>query len=274
MIQMVTYQQAQEETAAMKRNMKTTMIVTLSLLGLAACGGGGGGGDGGGGGGSSSSSDTGPSLASMQGTWYGAYQISTTAYTLGVDVNNASGNISALRRNGTSLGLTGSLSKDHGNIFDFSLIGGTTGGFYADNSATHVAFLESTGQFGVLQKGASALPTYAPGDLVGTWSGYTVAVDSNMTITREGPSSATVSLTRYIFSGSDINGAFSGSFSATGYDANYGWFQGTWSNNTSSGSLRAWLSVDKTFAAVWACNVTTSYVYALSSCTYSAWRKQ
>jgi hypothetical protein len=81
-------------------------------------------------------------------------------------------------------------------------------------------------------------------------------------------------LTRYIFSGSDINGAFSGSFSATSYDATYGWFQGTWSNSTGSGSLRAWLSVDKTFAAVWACSGTTSYVYALSSCTYSAWRKQ
>jgi hypothetical protein len=212
----------------------------------------------------------------MQGTWYGAYQISTTAYTLGVDVNNASGNISAVRRNGSSLGLTGTLSKDHGNIFDFSLIGGTTGGFYADNSATHVAFLESTGQFGVLQKGATSLPTYALADLVGTWSGYTVAVDSNMTITREGPSSATVALTRYTISGNDFNGAFSGSFSPTNYNATYGWFDGSWSNTTAgrSGSLRAWLSADKTFAALWACDGTTGYVYALANCTYSAWRKQ
>lgn len=253
----------------MKRNMKSTMIVTLSLLGLAACGGGGGGG----GGSSSSSSDTGPSVASLQGTWFGAYQIGAPPYTLGVDVSNSTGSITAVRRNGVSQLLTGALSKDHSNIFDFTLSDGTVGGFYADNSSAHVAFLDRSGDFGVLQKGASVLPTYALGDVVGTWSGYTVALDSSMNIVREGASSATVT-SRSTLSGSDFNGAFSGTFSTTNYSTTYGWYHGTWSNAGGSGSLRAWLSADKTFAALWACDGTTSNVYSLSYCTFSAWRRQ
>jgi hypothetical protein len=264
----------------MKHNMKTMIVVILGLFGIAACGGGGGGGDGGGGGSTSSPPpDTGPSVASLQGTWFGAYQITSSAYTLGVDVNNSSGGISAVRRNGISQGLTGSLSKDHGNIFDFTLSDGTTGGFFADNNAMHVAFLNRGGDFGVLQKGASALPTYGPSDIRGSWSGYTVALDSNMNITNEGVSSAAVVYILAIppnpemtlISGNDIFGSFSGSITPSPV---LGAYYGNWRNATGSGTLRAWLSVDKTFAAVWACRGSTSYVVSIPNCTFSAWRKQ
>ncbi len=246
----------------MKRNMKTTIAVILGLLGLAACGGGGGGGGG--------STDTGPSVASLLGTWYGAYQYPTTVGTFGADVNG-SGGITALRRNGVSQGLTGSFAKDHGNIFDFTLSDGTTGGFFADNDALHVAFLDRYGSFGVLQKGATSLPTYVDTNVVGSWSGYTVQLDSGLNITKEGSSSVTVT-SGFTFTGSDIYGSFSGSFSL--YSSTYGYYAGTWSNSTGSGSMRAWLSVDKTFAAVWACQGTTSYVASISDCSFSAWRKQ
>lgn len=251
----------------MKRTLMAASIVIVGILGLTACGGGGDG----------SSPAPGPGVGDLQGSWLGAYQIITTPYTLGVELTDA-GNITEVRRDGALLfGLTGSVAKEHGNIFGFTLSDGTSGGFFADNRTQHIAFLDEDGNFGVLQKNAGSLPTYFSNDLAGRWSGYTVALDANMNITREGTSNAIVENVvngTSAFTGKDIYGDFGGSFSA--FSNSRGFYVGSWSSPgvPTGGMVVAWLSADKTFIAAWACTGTNTYVAFIPNCSFSAWQKQ
>ena len=185
-------------------------LYLIAVVFLSACGGGGGGGAAGGG-------PTALPVSSLQGTWYGSYQYGTSATVarLAVDIN-ASGQITAVRRggsnstNGTSLNLTGTIQNVGGSKFRFVLSDTTTGGFLVDAAGAHAGFLDEDGSIGALQKGATVPPlAYAPNDIAGAWSGYTVALNSSMNVVTEGGSSATVAGTSA--TGSDFNGTFTAS---------------------------------------------------------------
>jgi hypothetical protein len=261
---------------------RTKLQFGLSLilaLFLAACGGGG---DGGGGGTSSGSSDM--PVSSLAGTWYGSYQYGAGAvpFRLAVDVN-ASGGITAVRRggtnstNGTSANLTGTIQNVGGSKFRFVLSDTaavtTVGGFLVDSAGAHAGFLDEDGSIGALQKGATVPPLrYDFIDIAGTWSGYTVALNSSMNVVTEGGSNATVAGSTA--TGSDFNGTFTASIPSGSISSTYGFYPGTWSNATGSGNLRVFLSPDKRFAAEWACQGGVTYPNNFDTCTFAIWNKQ
>jgi hypothetical protein len=232
-------------------------ILFAALL-LAACGGDDNGG--------------GPTVGSFQGTWRGAYEVTGVEHEFAVVVD-ASGNITDVLQDNVSLGLTGTIAAVGGNIFSFSLSNGTNGGFMIDSSATHAGFLDEFGSFGVVQKGAtSPLPTYALDDAVGSWAGYSLALDNSFNLDETSGSSATINSSHNI-SGSSLNTAFTGSL--TSVDSSFGKFLGTWSTASSgSGNLAAWMSEDKTFVASWECQGSVSSPMTLSDCAFSIWNKQ
>jgi hypothetical protein len=68
------------------------------------------------------------------------------------------------------------------------------------------------------------------------------------------------------FTGSDVNGAFSGSFPT----AALGRWIGNFTQGSAAGEVRAFLSPDKTFAATWACS--GAQVFPVD-CSFSAWNR-
>jgi hypothetical protein len=227
---------------------------------LFACGGGGGGG--------------GPAPATnLGGTWSGTLEDSTLVmHTVEVTID-ATGKITLIKQDSTTLtGLTGSVFVAGTNLYSFSFSDGTHGGFYADASATHVAFLDENTNIGVLQKGATLpLPAFAAGDVAGSWTGYNVDLNANLGVTRTFNSNATVNndATR-TFSGADaVAGAFSGSLPTV--DTTFGRWSGTFTQGVVSGVVHVFMSADKTFAGTWNCPSTGSDFIA--DCTFSVWDK-
>lgn len=233
---------------------KTAMLaaVVASILALGGCGGGGGG----------SSSSTGVVL---DGSWLGTTHLSGIYYKMAVSVDTAN-QISNVYRNDSPLGLTGSITHLTDLAYRFALNVGDVGGFLIDSSATHAGFLNlANGEFGVLQRNATGLATsYALSDLNGTWSGYSVALDASGNIVNYSSSNATV--TDGNFTGTGPYGTFTGFVVLD--QATYGGYNGVY--NT-TGSVRLFLSPDKTFAASWACD--TGFP-PYGSCSYNSWSKQ
>jgi len=179
-----------------------------------------------------------------------------------------SGNITQILVDGTDQGTTGTITKVGANVFGVVFSDASEGGFIADASGTHAGILDDQFSFGVLQKGAGALPVYAAADIAGTWSGYGVLLDANFDVTQTFASSATIAndATR-TFTGSDIGGAFSGSFPSDPHIL--GRWQGTFIQGSTPGVVSAFLSVDKTFAATWACDG----INFPADCSFSAWNR-
>jgi len=255
--------------------MNAKSLVSILLLATALLVGGCGKDSGG------SSGSDGVAVSSLQGTWLGSYTYyqNPTSYVgiLAVDVD-ANGNITAMRRGPaggalTSMGLTGTITKQGASQFGFRLSNGTEGGFLADASGTHAGFLDDYGSFGVLQKGATTGATYTTADFVGSWSGYSLELDVNGNVVKQGASSA--SIDQYgNFTGTNFNGAFSGVFNLwASNSASYGYTSGMWSATGASGNVEGWVSPDKKFAAAYACTGSLKPWTSLSSCNYSAWSK-
>lgn len=240
------------------RMLRIALLMFASVM-FTACGGGGGGSGGGGG----------TTVANLQGTWFGAYQVGTSFLTIAVDVN-ANGQITDIRQNGTTLGVTGTLAHVQGNIFSFQLSDGTQGGFMTDSSAMHAGFLDENGSIGALQKGASALPVYASTDVVGSWSGYSLELDNSFNITATGSSTATVN-SSFQITGTDMNGPFTGTIQT--FSNGFGAYGGIWSNSSASGNLIAWISGDRSFAAAWACAGSVQFPVSIPDCSFGIWNK-
>ena len=105
-------------------------------------------------------------------------------------------------------------------------------------------------EFGVVEKGATSLPTYVSDDSDGSWSGLDVETDDFMTF-----DGFTTTLTC-----SSLDCTFTGSNGGTGnvsltFESRVGRWIGTFTNSVgNAGEVRAFLSADKTFAGVWACD--------------------
>jgi len=240
--------------------IKFSVIALLyAVLLLGACGGGGGGG--------------GVTPESLAGTWYGtAEDPNGIMWTVQVTVDNT-GTLTSIIRDGVlqeGVRSTGPVVREDGrNVFSFTFTDGTAAGFIVDGSGQHLGFVDEDFWFGVLQKGASSLPSYNGPDIAGSWNGYTAELSSTFDLVKTYDSQATVETTAN-FSGSDSEGgAFNGSI--PNYSSFYGRWTGTWtaSDGSESGGVRAFMSVDKTFVATYACSGAFP-----AGCSYSVWNKQ
>ena len=166
----------------MKNLFATAGTIGVLALALTACGGGD----------DSSSSGSG----ALTGVWAGYYEYAGSASGLTVSVDAST--ITAVARDGSSLGLTGAISAVQGGIFEFTLYAGATemdaGGFMVDGAANHAAILTQGGDFGVLQKNGPTTGTWAAADAIGSWSGYSIALNSTGDIISYDSSSATVDI--------------------------------------------------------------------------------
>lgn len=179
------------------------------------------------------------------------------------------GNVSDVLLNGVSQGLTGEVAHEEGDIFSVALSDGEVGGFLAKGS--YIGFVTASYDIGALQKNASGLASsYGMTDIAGSWDGYSVEVDASFEIEDRYGSEITIN-SDGTFDGSNNNGVEFHEYSALYLsDGTYGRFLGQ--SITSTGeyqsNVRAFLTPDKSFAAVGAC-----YGGYPDECTWSAWVK-
>jgi hypothetical protein len=211
------------------------------------------------GGGSSVSIDT------LQGTWHGTIQNPSKDLGQITVVFAKNGQLTVTTPDGTT---TGTAKEERDGIFSYQLSDGTIGGFMVDAGGKHAGFVDENFYFGVVQKDAVALPTYAQGDVVGNWSGTTVHLTgSNLNIDRVSSSSAKVSADGS-FSGSDGGGSFSGSFAY--FNTAFGRFRGSASESGTDFDVAVFLSADKSFAAGYGCASDPSFP---DDCGFTLWHK-
>jgi hypothetical protein len=225
-------------------------VIVVGLLSIVATGGGGGGSNGGGSGG--------PTLGDLAGTWFGTLEDSVgVLHTFSITIDG-SGHLSQDLVDGVDQGLTGTVSQTSGSIFNFTLSDGRIGGFIADAGVTHAAFLDEFFNVGVVQKGATSLPTYVDTDIVGNWAGFGVNLDSAFNVVQTATSNATVA-SDFTYTVTDsLGGITTGTF--TTFFPTFGLFTGTFTTSSSAGVAEAFLSADKTFGGTWTCDTTDGSV--------------
>lgn len=244
----------------MKALKKIILLFVIIPL-LISCGGGSDGDDGGGSG------------TSLAGTWVGTLEDGTgVLHSLTVTLGSNT-SITSIVIDGTNQNMTGTItavsSSINAKLFSFVLSDTTEGGFFADPSLNYIAYVDEDFSFGVLQKEAGGLPTYTSSDIVGSWAGYSIELNSNFDISAEYFSVATVQTSG---SFTDVASLPSGDLISTGafssYYPNYGKYVGNYSNTVDSGTISAFLSVDKRFSASWGCAGAFP-----TNCSFSAWVK-
>lgn len=247
--------------------IKASGLAFALFLGTLAlgCGGGGGGG----------SSNPAPinggdiTVDQLTGTWFGTLEDDVGGMHL-VEVTVSGSSITSIVVDGTPQNNTGTIAKESTQVFSYILSDGTEGGFFIDPSATYLAFVNDWFEFGVLQKGATALPAYTANDLNGSWSGVTVLTDF-ITFTQYTSSANCASLTCNATASNGVSStaSFNGPF-----DASYGRWMGTYTNSASSnGQVNGFLSPDKQFAGTWACDTQGGFIEFPDGCDFSAWKR-
>jgi hypothetical protein len=134
--------------------------------------------------------------------------------------------------------------------------------------------------FGVLQLNATALPTFAHTDLNGSWSGQAITIAAGFATFTAATSSASCSVpTCTVTDSGTTTGTFSqanfeSTSQGTGTGTQWGRWPGTHVSNSApiapNGSMRAFLSADKSFAGSWACDPSENFP---TGCKFNAWNK-
>ncbi len=224
------------------------VLVVAVALGLSACGGGGGGGS------APPPAGVNPdiSLDDLAGTWFGTLEDSArTLHT--VSLTFASPTITTVIIDGVDQGLTGTVTKEGAQVFGFVLSDGTKGSFVVDASAAHAVFLDDRLEFGVVEKGATSLPTYVSNDSDASWSGLDIETDDFISF---GQFTTDLSCSSLACTFTRSDGVTGDASLTTDFDAAFGRWIGTFTNsNGNSGEARVFMSADKTFAGVWACDI-------------------
>jgi hypothetical protein len=260
----------------------------FSAAALLGCGGGGGGDDGGSSGGSGGGGGPGPvadvAVEQLTGTWFGTFDDKNTVQSMSMTVD--AGNITGVSLEGTATNLRGTITKatEAPRTFRFTLrdqAGATVsqGALLADPSAAYLVFVDQFFDFGVIQKDATSLPTYAKADIERSWSGDTVTTSSGFTTFGQRSSSAACTASSATTSQCDVtlSGGTARAASALTPDDPRGRWIGSYTDTPATGApqngtVRAYLSPDKAFAGVWACtDFTTGFP---GTCDFSAWRRQ
>lgn len=251
--------------------MRKLAVLFLILL-LAACGGGGGGGGG-------QAPPPAPSTV-PSGTWFGTLEDPVSVMKT-FEVTTSGSAITQIRLNGTPTGQTGTITHQSGNIFSFRLNDGTDGGFLLDAARTHAAYVDELFSFGVVQLSATSLPTFVHTDLNGSWSGQAITITANFATFTAVASSASCGVPTCTVT--DSSGTTTGTFSldnftstqqGTGTGTQWGRWPGAHVSNSApispNGSMRAFLSADKAFAATWACGPSITFP---TNCKFNAWNR-
>jgi len=183
---------------------------------------------------------------------------------------DGSGGITQVLVDSVDQSLTGTLTKLGTSHFRFVLSDLTEGGLIADAAGSHAALLDEVGNFGALQKGATALPVYNAADVVGAWSGYSVMLTGFAAIQAFSSAVTVANDATRTYSGSDtVNGALAGSLPNVARVASGIW-EGTFTSPNPGGPVKVFLSPDKTLAASWAC---AAGGVIPGDCSFSAWNK-
>lgn len=225
----------------------------------------------------------------LSGTWFGSFDDNKQVRTFQFTVD--AGNMSAITIGGTPQPrLSGAITKatEVPRAFRFVINEDgnqlVTGMMVVDPSGTYMLYVHDNSQVGVLQKGATALPTFAQTDIDGTWTGDTVSTptgfstltrqDSNATCAPTQPAATpptsqctiTLGATTRTASNVQLDDPAMGRFIGTFTDDPPG------SNPPVNVAIRPFLSADKSFAGVWAC---TDFLGGFpQTCDFSAWKKQ
>ena len=136
----------------------SVFLVGLFVAGFIACGGGG---------------------SCLEGTWYGPGDDNPDDPNVVEVTFDADGNITRIAVDDVDSGLQGTTSEVGPDFFNVALDNADTGGIMVDSSRRHMVYFDDGGLFAVLQKGATALPTYAGGDVIGTWSAFAFRYSSD-----------------------------------------------------------------------------------------------
>jgi hypothetical protein len=269
----------------MTKAIKHFLFLVLAAVTLMGCGGGSDEGPVTSGGGGSPTPPADVTLGQLQGNWFGSFDDTSTVRSMRLIVD-ATGNITTVELEGVDTDLTGTITKASGvaRTFRFALSNSfgdpiSQGLLMADPAAAYLVFLDKYSGFGVVQKGATALPTYAKADVERSWAGDTITTNSDFTTIAQRTSSATCTSTNATTS--QCNGTVSGGTtraitSLTPDDPKGRWignYADTVTTGTpSNGIARAYLSPDKSFAAAWACSDTSNGL--AGPCDFSSWKAQ
>jgi hypothetical protein len=236
------------------RGLIRITVLALCFAGLvSSCGGGDG--------------DDSPELS---GTWFGTMEDGQlNLHTIAFAISGTS--ITAIVRDGVVTGRTGAIIHQSGQAWMFVLNDQTEGAFFVDASATHATFADEEFSFGVLQKGAASLGTYAATDINGSWSGSSAETDFQTAF--QVASSAACDMADAVdcmvtSSAGTSSVTFGGSFNTT-----FGRWTGSYTGPAvgQSGTVHAFISPDKQFVGAWACdNPNQDWP---GDCAFSAWRR-
>ena len=210
--------------------MKRSVVFLVGFLfaGLVSCGGGGGGG------------------SWLQGTWYGPGEDNLGDPGVFELTFDADGNITRIAVDGVDSGLQGTTLEAGPDFFDLALDNADTGGIIVDGSRRHMVYFDDGGVFAVLQKGATALPTYVGDDVIGTWSAFAYRYNSDPGIYEKEPynsltaSASSSSAYNYILYGgtTDRNGVF------LTFDSAFGRYSGAMEKGSRPVEVTSYMTVD------------------------------
>jgi len=255
----------------MKSVIKYVLIIWTAIF-LNGCGGG--------------DSAPGVSVASLQGTWYGALWEGTYYLEASITFDNA-GKITSFSWGGEPQD-TGTTKLDQGRVFAYAMTK-DSGALLLDNTGQYLAFAsDNIGDIGFFQKDGSGYPAdFRDADIIAKWSGYSVSLTFDAEIDQLFTSSADVSggspgVNYGTFVASDSLGGDS-----TGVFLNYHQTVGLWlgeGNTVGEGAfeLLVWLSADKKAAFTIGCDpgamyndpvVGKVYIIDFTGCSYTVWNK-
>lgn len=208
-------------------------------------------------------------VSALTGSWYGTVEDAINNPHVFQVVLATDGSSTAELLDGLPTGVTHTVATVPGYPQVFSLEGsdGSSGGFYVDGSATYALLVDDNRTVGMLQKGATGLPTYSDTDVWGSWLGYEVQLDGNYDF-MTAYNSVFMVLTNYLFLGINRDGDIGGTVDS--YFPGYGLFRGT-QLLPGFGSLVMILSPDKTYAGGYTCPNAGSRPGA---CYFYSWKKE
>ena len=158
--------------------------------------------------------------ATIEGTWAGVmnhtYYCEAEPSTIQFDITGTTITITG----GTTLAneLTGTVTKQTDQSYTVTLIddGDLYGQLFVDTAKNYALLViysspsSDSGFVGVLQKGEITSTTFQESDLVGSWAGVAVRVNTNFEVTESSASSATITNPEGLeLNGSDGDGSFS-----------------------------------------------------------------
>lgn len=225
------------------------MVVSLVFFG---CGGGG-------------DEDAG-TVGNLAGIWSGVLDdLQGTLEEFSVEIDGA-GNVLGVRVGGVPTGNTGYINEDWDeNLFHvrYTTSGMLQGGvMIVDSGYRYATFADNNLFIGVLEKGASSLPSYAASDIVWSYNGgaYEFTQDSGGTWNWEGEVITMTVDNSLSFSGSSSSGLlYSGAFDAQLYSPSFGRYAGSMDLDPARTlNITALVSPDKNFLAAYAKDMGTT----------------